>query len=225
MERCWAEEYCKGYPHKCDPLCLGYVQLKNIYALSNMPKRYQYDIPLVNPGPDREAYLQLQAFRENVVENVQKGRGLFIYSRHKGNGKTTWACKVLNQYFRHVALTNNMRCRGLFINVPQFLRDLRDSFSTPSERMEELQYNIRHADIVVWDDIGTETPTNWVRETLYTFINHREANGLSQIFTSNLSLEELVDERYLGERIVDRIRGQCHLVEFVNPSRRGVSDD
>lgn len=220
FEQCWARTYCKGYPGKCGEFCIGYVQLRNIYSLSNMPRIYQQEIILSNPGRDLEAYKFLKAWKDDVEAKVKAGEGLFIFSETKGNGKTAWACKIMNEYFKAVALTNNLRCRGLFINVPSFLQSLRDAMDNPSEQVREMLDNVKEADLVIWDDIGTENPTNWVRERLYSFINHRYSNGLSQIFTSNLSLETLSDERYMGERITSRVVGQCKAIQFVERDRR-----
>lgn len=220
MNRCWAEKYCKGYPNKCEEYCIGYVQLGNIYSLSNMPRRYQYDMPLFCDSEDRDTFIALRDFQQNVVDHIAEGHGLFIHSPTKGNGKTSWACKIMNEYFKKVALNNNLRCRGLFINVPEFLDQLRDNMDEPSEDMRDLQESIRTADLVIWDDIGTENPSKWVRQTLYKFVNHRESNSKSQIFTSNTPLEELSAEEFLGDRVVNRIRGQCRVLEITGASRR-----
>lgn len=221
MKDCHAIDICKQYPKGCSEYCIGYIQMKNIYILSNMPKRYQKEMKLTDPGPDLKAFKFLKEFQENVVEKVDEGAGLFLYSERKGNGKTSWACKITNEYFRKVALSNNLKCRGLFVSVPEFLQDLRKEISNPTQHMERMVENIETADMVIWDDIGSEKPSDWVRERLYTYINHRESRGKTQIYTSNISLDELADDRYLGERIASRINGQCHIIEFKGIDRRG----
>lgn len=226
MKKCWAESYCKMFNEQrtnCHAHCIGYIQLQNLYSMSNMPKKYQYDMPLVPDDIDRQSFLYLKEWKENVKENVEQGRGLFLYSKTKGTGKTSWACKIANEYARHVALKNNLRCRILFVPVPGFLDEMRQNMNNPTEEFQEMRENIKKADLVIWDDIGTESPTNWVREQLYIFINNREANGLSQIFTSNVDLELLKDEKYLGERIVSRIVGSCDLIEFKSKIDRRLS--
>jgi DNA replication protein DnaC len=224
-ENCWAKLNCKGYPNQCGWYCVGFNQLSNLYELSHMPIRYQRNVVLnledTDEGAkDRGQYLFLKQWLENVEENVNMGNGLYIHSKGKGNGKTAWSCKIVNQYFMKVALKNNMRCRGIFVNVPAFLQELRDAMDNPSEELNEKVNNIRSADIVVWDDIGTENPSNWVRERLYDFINHRYSNEMTQIFTSNMTLDELAHEKFMGERIVSRIKGQCQTIEFFQSDRR-----
>lgn len=229
MKRCWAESYCTVYPHQCSDICVGYLQLNNIYSQSRMPLKYQYNIPLDCPVEDKDAYFKLKDYQDNVVQMVKNGYGIFIYSPTKGNGKTTWACKIMNQYFRKVALRNNMMCRGLFINIPDFLEQLKDGFNNKemSDEMVELKEELRKVDLVIWDDIGTETPSNWVRQQLYTFINHRDGNGLANIYTSNLPIATLMEENYLGERIGSRIYGHCSdfLVEFKARVDRRIHND
>ena len=223
LGNCWAESYCKGYPHKCGYACIGYAQLDNVYRLSGMPERYQRDVALNLAGDDgekdRDAYLFLRDFMLDG-SNIDGGKGLYIVSKYKGNGKTAWACKIMSEHFKRIALTNNLRCRGVYINVPTFLQELRLSMDKQSDAVEAKLEHIESADLVIWDDIGTENPSAWVRERLYSFINHRYANNLSQVFTSNIYLEELANERYMGERIVSRIAGQCTIVEFLQKDRR-----
>lgn len=202
----------------CNKNCLGYQQLKFLYKTSGIPKKYQHLHNLDLQKSDKGIQSTLENFRDNIVENVEKGKGVIMVSQNKGNGKTSWACIFLNSYFREIALTNNLRVRGKFISVPDFLQGLRDDFDKEQKEMNKIKKHIREADIVVWDDIGVETPTKWVRETLYNFINYRISNEMTQIYTSNRTVSEL--ENILGERIFSRIRGQCLGVIFSGKDMR-----
>lgn len=199
---------------ECDRYCVGRIQMSNIYHLSNIPKRFRKEIPITPEPQDADAFVKLREWRQNVVSHVEKGEGLFIVGRTKGTGKTTWATKIMNSYFLEVALTNNLRCRGLYVNVPQFFQDLKNSFDNPSEEFTEFEKNIKTADMVIWDDIGTESPTRFVRDILYTYIDYRYANEKTQIFTSNVLTEHLEHEDWLGDRIVSRILGSSEEIEF-----------
>jgi DNA replication protein DnaC len=79
---------------------------------------------------------------------------------------------------------------------------------------------IKQVDMVFFDDIGTESPTKWVREQLYIIINHRYAEGLCSIFTSNMSLAQIGHEEVLGDRIASRLDGSCDVIEFKGNDRR-----
>lgn len=210
------EIFCTHHTDKkdCGRYCIGRIQMSNIYKLSNMPKRFRKDIGLIPENKDRPMFYELKDWMDNVEEHVKNGDGLFLVGRTKGTGKTTWATKIMNEYFRKVALANNLRCRGLFINVPQFFQDLRHSFDNPSEEFNEILENIKDVDLIIWDDIGTESPTRFVRDTLYTYIDYRYANELSQLFTSNVPINQLKDDEWLGDRTVSRILGSCKVMEF-----------
>lgn len=205
------EIFCTKHTEKedCGKYCIGRIQMSNIYKLSNMPKRYRKEIGITPQPEDVDKFIQLRDWQNNVVENVNNGEGLFIHGLTKGTGKTTWACKIMNSYFKNIALSNNLQCRGLFVNVPQFFQDLKNSFDNPTDEFQEQLDNIKSADLVIWDDIGTESPTRFVRDTLYTFIDYRYANEKSQIFTSNVTLDQLRHEDWLSDRIVSRILGSC----------------
>ena len=61
--------------------------------------------------------------------------------------------------------------------------------------------------------------TEWVRERLVGIINTRVGAGLSTIYTSNLSPEELKEG--LGDRISSRVLGSSGVIEITGADRRG----
>ena len=216
---CWAKGYCKQYQTEyCNDNCIGYQQLKFLYRTSGMPTKYHHLHSLDLSKKDEKVQEKLEEFRDNVVEKVEEGKGIVMVSPNKGNGKTSWSCIIMNEYFKNIALENNMKVRGKFISVPEFLQGLKDDFDRDDKQMEKTKKHIREADLVIWDDIGAETPTRWVKETLYTFINYRISNDKSQIYTSNKTVSQL--ENVLGERIFSRIKGQCLGVIFKGRDRR-----
>lgn len=236
MEDCYARSYCKQFRNEsqCNPGCVAYHQMNNIFDLSGLPKRYRNYTPLKPDKIDLEQYRLLKDWitvREemvdgkikhihNIIEKVEDGLGLFLWSDTKGNGKTSWAAKIMQSYFRAVGMHNNLRTRGLYINVPEFLEDMRRNMSEPSSEFQRKVKLIKTVDMVFFDDIGTESPTNWVREQLYIVINTRYAEGLCNIFTSNIGLDKLGHEDILGDRIASRIQGSCELIHFKGKDRR-----
>lgn len=100
--KCYAETYCKKRKNECNEFCDGYRLLRALYKMSRIPERYCYNIPLVPEGKDLGAFEALNDFMKSVEERVEKGEGLYIWSESTGNGKTSWACKILSYYFRKV---------------------------------------------------------------------------------------------------------------------------
>lgn len=113
-----------------------------------------------------------------------------------GVGKTHLAVAVAIDYLERHNLS------VYFAAVPDLLDDLRETFDPSSgaaydERFEE----IRNAQLLVLDDLGTENATPWAREKLYQLINHRYVEQLPTIVTSNIDLRK-VDDRIMS-RVMD----------------------
>ncbi len=237
MEDCYARSYCKKFrdDSTCNYECVAYHQMQTIFNLSGLPKRYRYELLLKPDGVDLDKFRELKSWttvdevdgkhHHNVLDKVGRGLGLFLWSAGKGNGKTSWAAKIMQAYFRAVGVTNNMRTRGLFVNVPELLEDMRRNMDNPTDEHKKLMGLLKTVDLVVFDDIGTESPTKWVREQLYILINKRYSEGLCNIFTSNISLAQLGHEEVLGDRIASRINGSCDLIEFGGTDKRPLEKE
>ena len=205
--KCYADSYCKKDRSECSELCGGYRVLRALYTLSRIPVRYQYNIALKPEPKDVKAFEGLNDFKENVIKNVT------------GSGKTSWACKIMSHYFRKIAFNSGLENEGLYIFLPTFLEDLRNSYDNPDPDFEQVLDMLKKCKLLIIDDIGAERVTEWVRERLVSIINTRVGAGLSTIYTSNLSPEELKDE--LGDRISSRVLGSSMVVEITGADRRG----
>jgi DNA replication protein DnaC len=112
-----------------------------------------------------------------------------------GCGKTHLAAAIANQCLAHGKPV-------LFLNTPDLLDYLRETYapsaaSTYSERFDE----IRTAPLLVLDDLGTESPTNWAIEKLYQILNYRYNARLPTVITTNRELKD-IDQR-VASRLSD----------------------
>lgn len=218
--RCYAESYCKKDRSECSELCGGYRVLRALYRLSRIPVLYQYNTPLTPEAEDVKAFEELDAFKENIVENVEAGKNLYIWGEETGCGKTSWACKIMGYYFRKIAFSSGLENEGLFIYLPTFLEDLRNSYSgTQDEDFAEVLEMVKKCKLLIIDDIGAEKVTEWVRERLVSIINTRVSGGLSTIYTSNLSPEALIYK--FEKRVGSRVIGGVEAVKISGSDRRG----
>lgn len=218
--RCYAEKYCKKNRNLCSESCSGYVILKALYKLSRIPERYCYNIPLVPERSDLSAFEELKNFMETVEDRVSAGDGLYIWSEGVGNGKTSWACKIMSYYFRKIAFKTGIENEGLYIYLPSFLDDLRMSYGEdPGPDFQEVLSMIKNCKLLIMDDVGAERSSEWVNERLLSIINSRIMSGLSTIYTSNLSLNDL--ESTVGKRITSRIIGSTKEIHLVGKDKRG----
>lgn len=216
--RCYAETYCKKNKQECSEICGGYRVLKALYTLSRMPINYQYNISLIPEREDLPKFEELRDFMENILKNVEAGKGLYIWGKNTGCGKTSWACKIMSYYFRKIAFRSGLENEGLHIFLPTFLEELRLSYDNSDPEFEEELGMIKKCKLLIIDDIGAEKPSDWVRERLLSIINTRVSNGLSTIYTSNLSLNEL--EAKMGNRVVSRIKGSTKEIHLTGADRR-----
>ena len=219
--RCYAEDYCLKDKSSCSDVCGGYRVLRALYTLSRMPLKYQYRMDLIPDDIDLRAFEALNEFKENIVDHVKRGEGLYIWGENTGNGKTSWACKIMGYYFRKIAFNSGLENEGLYIYLPTFLDDLRNSYNTASPEFDEELEMVKNCKLLIIDDIGAERVTEWVRERIVSIINTRASNELCTIYTSNLSLKGLTDK--LGDdRISSRIKGSVQEINLLGKDNRGA---
>lgn len=136
---------------------------------------------------------------------------LVLQSNQYGNGKTHLAA----------AIANDVAQRGesvLFVVVPDLLDHLRATFSPASAaRLDKRFAEVRDAQLLILDDLGTESATNWAREKLYQLFNHRYNARLPTVITTATPIDEL-DPR-LAARMLDGNRCAFYVVEA--PTYRG----
>lgn len=219
--KCYAEKYCrKQIRGECSEGCEAYRLLRALYRLSRLPDKYCYNIPLVPEGGDLDSFEYLNDFMKNIEAHVEAGDGLYIWSERCGNGKTSWAAKIMSHYFRKIAFKSGLENEGLYIYLPVYLDELRASYDKePEPEWLELTDMLTGCKLLIVDDIGAEKNTEWVNERLLSIINTRLMNGLSTIYTSNCSIEELGAR--MGERIKSRIKGSTHEVHITGKDKRG----
>lgn len=146
----------KGY--KCNKDCIALKDVRRWIEKSGIPYKYaRVDLKQLEPRNDLKAFEHLRDIRDNVDTLVKNGYQVFIYSEKCGNGKTTWACKILLNYIK-MAVDNgwvkyDYDSAGLFINVEEFLFRLKKSISYKDDDLDELIQKIYIAPIVVWDDV------------------------------------------------------------------------
>ena len=112
-----------------------------------------------------------------------------------GCGKTHLAAAVANRAIE----------RGqpvLFVVVPDLLDYLRATFGPNSPASYDERFDqVRNAPLLILDDLGTQSSTDWAQEKLFQILNHRYSARLPTVLTSNHRLEE-IDLR-MRSRMVD----------------------
>ena len=101
----------------------------------------------------------------------------------------------------------------IFTRMTDLLDDLR-----PGEDSTKRIRDCQRAKLLVIDDIGAEKPSEWTQERFYSVIDHRYANCMPLIVTSNLPPSKLADQ--VGERAASRLAEMCEVVAMTGTDRR-----
>lgn len=101
----------------------------------------------------------------------------------------------------------------IFTRMTDLLDDLR-----PGDHARQRVRDCQTANLLVLDDIGAEKASEWTQERLYSIIDHRYANCLPLIVTSNIPPKELTEQT--GERAASRLAEMCQIVAMTGTDRR-----
>jgi DNA replication protein DnaC len=97
----------------------------------------------------------------------------------------------------------------LFVVVPDLLDDLRAAFDPAGEGFSERFERVKAVELLILDDLGTESSTPWAVEKLYQLINYRTTVGAPLVVTSNRPA------RAIDGRIVSRLKESAYQREIL----------
>ena len=214
---CWYHEVCQA-DVRCD-MCIRFEEMQFLMENSNLPKSKQKPIALDAPVCDLKEFKRLNDIRLHIKDFVQSGSNLYITSSVTGNGKTSWAIKLMLKYFDEIWAGNGFNVRGIFIHVPTFLVKSKD-FKTVDTDFEELRKRLFDADLVIWDDIASTNMSGYDYSQLLMYIDNRLLSEKSNIFTGNCDTKEMLTEK-LGNKVSSRIfNNSTEIIIFKGGDRR-----
>jgi DNA replication protein DnaC len=247
FKKCILSPYCTlASSEKCTPSCGSFIAVHGYsgnggrVASANVPADYR-NINL-NNSPVRESqkavYETLDKYSktfERFSSNDEKRiKSLYLWSTSPGTGKTSSAVALINTWITSVYIGSLKQ--GISVpQVPAFFLDTNEwqtlfnefnrsnvpkDIAEPASR--EYYRRLQHAKsapFAVLDDIGVRTATEAFRGDLHSVINHRTANGMPTVFTSNLPIAEM--SSVFDSRLQDRMRDQCAVIHFEGESKRG----
>jgi len=139
-----------------------------------------------------------------------KEKGIYLWSKTPGSGKTFLACCMA----RSLMIKYDLQMR--FISVPDYISLVGDSYNRERGTSDKSKV-YRECDLLVFDDIGTQKSGEWQEQELFRVINERMTKGLTTIYTSNIPVEDLK----VSERIKNRITKTAIAFQMPEESVRG----
>lgn len=211
----------KGYVEE-SLFCVKNFKMNALYdlALFSDKQRQHIDLRIDSDGTDKEEFSLLKQYEEHILDFVNQGRNLYLYSTTCGNGKTSWALRLAQAYLNKIWYSTTVDCKVLFISVPKFFIKLKDNISNANEYIAHIKEYVTDCDLVIWDDIGTKVGTEFEVENLLNIINNRIDNGKSNIYTSNIIPDEL--KRCVGERLYSRTVNMSSVIGLKGSDKRGL---
>lgn len=163
-------------------------------------------------------------------------KSLYLWSESPGTGKTTVASAVAQEYLLRNFLgslrrgktpplrpvyfldVNAWQTEYLTFNRPRVPENVAEAAAA---KYYAAMDKAKAAPFAVLDDIGVRASTDGFRGDLHDVINHRVANEMPTVYTSNIPISEL--ESIFGEkRLADRIRHMTKEIHFEGTSKRGM---
>ena len=148
-----------------------------------------------------KAYNRCKKYCEITDKVLAEGYGIYLFG-DSGTGKTHLTACMCNE------LINQFQ-ECLFTNFFEISRLIKSTWNKNADA-ENIVKKICEVDFLFIDDLGTEKlqrngEDNWLQEQVFDIINKRYNNRKPTIFSSNYSLNELITDRGMMQKTVDRI--------------------
>jgi DNA replication protein DnaC len=213
------------------PECRPKEGLKKLLQKAAIPPRY-FDRGFEEFFFERNSLQEKAQLRaiDYVEDFPNVPRGL-LFAGPCGVGKTHLSVAILK------TLIQEKHVQGQFVDEAELLRRLQYSYGPNSPETErEVMVPLSEVELLVWDDLGTGRPTDWVRETIRTVLNHRYTYNKQTILSTNWPLkpqtaksptsrtktdamQNTLAER-IGQRLFSRIMEMCEIIEMDGPDFR-----
>lgn len=200
---------------------LDYFLMEDVSNIPENKRHLKGTLTIDQDGTDEEAFARLFWIESNIKDYFTDGKQLFIYSSTTGNGKTSWAYRLLCAYAEAVWRPRRAdHAVVLFVNIPKYLNSVKKRFNRGrDEYADRVDEGVETADLVVWDDLGFVEKSDFDMNSLYEKIDARVNDNKSNIYTSNLDKKELIQT--LDARIFSRTFTASEQIELRGKDKRG----
>lgn len=156
-----------------------------------------------------KVYNRCKKYCEVAESVLRDGTGIYLFGTN-GTGKSRLTACMGNEL-----MLNNYTV--LYTNFSEITRKLLKD--------DNFLNQIAKIDFLFIDDFGTEKVTKgsedmWMQEKVFEVINTRYIEQKPIIFTANYSLKELIEDRGMAKRSVDRIMEMCEIIRLDGQSYR-----
>ncbi len=180
----------------------------------NMPSQYRnvelsdFDFGAYSCEIDKMQTL-MYGFVSQYGAWAESGKGLYLWSRTSGSGKSFLSCCLANSLMQQYDL------QVRFVSVPDYLDMVGGSYRRQPEEPDASEI-YRKCDLLILDDIGAQNKGEWQNQELFRLVNARMNGNRVSIFTANMPPEQL----NVDNRIIDRILKMTVVLQMPEESVR-----
>jgi len=174
---------------------------------------------------DEDRSLAVDGLLDYVERTKQEGlqkTGLYLMGDF-GTGKTYLAGYLLQKLAKE-------GYSGVIVYMPEFVEDAKALMLEP-QKLKDTIALMKEADLLVFDDIGAENLSPWVRDHVLGAILNYRMNRKPTFYTSNHDLDALErhfsfthkegEEMHKGRRLMDRLRPFVEVLHVGGRNQRG----
>lgn len=163
-----------------------------------------------------KAYAYIKRFIDAYAKG-QYSKGMWLVGS-MGIGKTH-----LMGAFTNRLVAKNISVR--FLSMNQLIKDCHEKIKFNSENLDSFLRNIKtNSEVLIFDDLGTETITNWSLKTvIYDIFDYRMNNKLPTFVTSNLTIMDYINQVRQGKDVIpmDATRLEERLTKLMTEVQMG----
>lgn len=189
--------------YRCDCELAEREEYEARLATANIPAMFQdatIDSFQAPPGDNARSAIKHTALAYAETVSLEDPEGLILKGT-VGCGKTHIAVGILKEVIRR-------GYTGYYTGFMNLLNMIRNSYHPDFPlREEEVLQPLAEADFLVLDDMGAETPKDFVTDRLYLIVNRRYEARKPMLITTNLDDAEL--EARVGARTYSRLCQMC----------------
>lgn len=190
---------------------------KNNFSTPAIFEGFDFDFYVTKKDSQKNALSSVMDYYKNIIENYYNGTNLILLGNY-GTGKTMLMSILCNK------IAENYLFDAKFINGVDLVNKIKSTFHDTStvSALQMAEY-YRNVEFLFVDDIDKLKPSDYVRELMYSIVNHRIENELPIVISANHDLDDL-DEKYFGEATISRLaaNGKSKIVRFTHENWRVV---
>ncbi len=155
----------------CEEYCRKFNNINKEFEKADIPKRYGQPIELESETIDYRAFADLASINRDTINFIGSGNNLFINGSNRKIGKTNWAVKIMQNFINNTWDISYMRVSCKFIYVPDFLFNLKNSFTEKDEQMQQLEKQLKTVNLLILDGIDEIKLSELEQNYLYILLN------------------------------------------------------